>query len=124
RDVQIARGPRRTRTGRKNKAASRAKTPFTAMPRMRNGRGMSQTMGKSTTASRATGQHRMNKMHQRKNAAMFDLLIEITYAGREKFHPRHTDSNASAWQWRRGPRHPPSCANLPPRSAARAQAHE
>jgi hypothetical protein len=42
---------------------------------------MSQTTGKRTTASRAKGQHRMNRIHQRKNAAMFGLLIEITYAG-------------------------------------------
>ena len=75
--LQMARGPRNTRTGRKNSAASRAKTPCTAMPTMRNGSVMSQTIGNSTTASKARGQHKINRMHHRKNAAMSDLLIQL-----------------------------------------------
>src|SRR6202022_3251812 len=104
---------------------SKANTPCTAMPRMRKGSVMSQTMGKSTIASRARGQHRMNKMHQRKNAAMFDLLDLITHARREKFHPQHTGLNAGAWQSRQELRHPSSYANPPrPRNAARGPVRE
>src|SRR5260221_9879763 len=48
----------------------------------------------------------------------------ITYARLEKFHRRHTDSNADVWQWRPEPQHPWSCVNLPPRSGAHGRAHE
>jgi hypothetical protein len=58
------------RTGNKNIAASKAKTPFTAMPTMRNGSMSSQTIGYNTKASKAIGQHKMKRMHQRKKAAM------------------------------------------------------
>src|SRR5437899_1994844 len=40
------------------------------MPRMRNGNSMSQTNGYSTSPSSASGQHRTNRMHQRKKAAI------------------------------------------------------
>src|SRR6266849_11063547 len=73
----MARGPRKTRAGRKNSAASNAKTPFTAMPTMRNGKVSSQTIGNSTTASKANGQHKINKMHQRKKAAIRDLPTRL-----------------------------------------------
>jgi hypothetical protein len=42
---QIARGPRNIRAGRKKSALKNAKTPCTAIPAMRNGKRISQTMG-------------------------------------------------------------------------------
>jgi hypothetical protein len=41
----MARGPRNIRAGRKKRALKNAKTPCTAIPAMRNGRSISQTMG-------------------------------------------------------------------------------
>src|SRR5262249_30864179 len=58
--VQIARGPRSRRAGKKNKALSRANTPPTAIPKMRNGSVSSQTMGYRNSARSASGQHNTN----------------------------------------------------------------
>jgi hypothetical protein len=67
---QIALGPRSTRAGRNNIALRSASTPPTAIPTILNGNSSNQTMGYSTSASNATGQHRMNKMHHNRNAAI------------------------------------------------------
>jgi hypothetical protein len=41
---------------------------------MRNGNSISQTIGQSTSASSASGQHTTNRKHQKKKAAMGVLL--------------------------------------------------
>jgi len=74
RRTQMTRGPRRILTGKKSMALNNSKTPCTAIPRMRNGSVRSQTMGYSTSASSASGQQRMNRMHQRKKAAIATSL--------------------------------------------------
>ena len=45
-------------------------TPLTAIPRIRKGSNITQTIGYSTKAISATGQQRTNKMHQRRNFTM------------------------------------------------------
>jgi hypothetical protein len=42
---QMARGPRNSRAGRKKRPLKNAKTPCTAIPAMRNGKSINQTMG-------------------------------------------------------------------------------
>src|SRR6202795_1035317 len=93
---------------------------------MRNGSVINQTMGNSTIASRARGQQTINKMHQSKNAAMFDLLTQITHAASEMFPwtRRRIGPDAGAWQWRLELRRPSPCANLPLRNGARGPARE
>ncbi len=53
------------RAGRNNTAWSKAKTAPITRPKRRNGKHTSQTSGKRTTASNATGQHSTNRMHHR-----------------------------------------------------------
>ena len=74
---QMARGPRSNRTGNRNSALSRPSTPLTAMPKMRKGKVMSHTKGYITRASNAMGQHKTNRMHQRKKAAMATSLTNF-----------------------------------------------
>src|SRR5258708_22966145 len=72
---QMARGPRSSRTGSIKIALTSPRTPWTAMPTRRNGKVSSQTIGYSTRASRASGQHRMNRMTHRKKAAMATSFV-------------------------------------------------
>lgn len=79
---QMACGPRKTRTGRNNIARNNSNTPVTAMPTSRNGSSNSQTIGYSTSATSAIGQHTTNRMHHNKKAAIFipssfTLLLHI-----------------------------------------------
>src|SRR5260370_23027634 len=67
---QMIRGPRSSRTGSIKLALTSPRTPWTAIPARRNGNVSSQTIGYSTRASRASGQHRMNRMTHRKKPAM------------------------------------------------------
>lgn len=71
---QIARGPRNNRTGSIKSAVRRPRTPSTAIPTRRNGKRSNHTIGYSTSASRASGQHSRNRMIQRKKAAMATSL--------------------------------------------------
>ena len=52
------------RAGRKSNVLMNVKTAANVIPTRRKGKARSQTIGKRTSASRATGQHSTNKMHQ------------------------------------------------------------
>lgn len=73
--LQIARGPRNSRTGNKNIALINPRTPCTAIPMIRNGSVSSHTMGYSTSASSASGQHSTNRIIHRRNAAIATSLF-------------------------------------------------
>lgn len=79
---QMARGPRSNRTGNRNSALRRPRTPVTAMPKMRRGRVISHTKGYITSASNAMGQHKTNRMHHRKKAANGHLARELQHSPR------------------------------------------
>lgn len=70
RRAQVFYTARSRRAGNKINAATSSSAPWTAIPRRRNGRRSSQTIGYRTTANNASGQHRINKMHQRINLTM------------------------------------------------------
>lgn len=57
----------RQRAGRVKIALSRSKTALTVMPSKRKGSDRSQTIGYRIRATRASGQHRTNKINQSKN---------------------------------------------------------
>ena len=67
-DLSVRPGGRRgSGAGRKSSALRNARTPPTAIPTSLKGSRISQTNGKATSAIRATGQHRMKRMTQRRN---------------------------------------------------------
>jgi hypothetical protein len=68
------RGPRRTRAGRKMIARKRSRAPVTAIPKMRKGNNNNHTSGYSTSARRASGQHKTSKIHQRRKFSMICSL--------------------------------------------------
>jgi hypothetical protein len=74
RAAQMARGPRSSRIGSINIALRSPKTPFTAIPTRRKGSVNNHTMGYSTRASSAIGQHKKNRMIHKKKAAMATSL--------------------------------------------------
>jgi hypothetical protein len=61
--------------GSMNMALRRPKTPLTAIPTRRKGSVSNQTMGYSTSASSATGQHKKNRMIHKKKAATATSLF-------------------------------------------------
>ncbi len=68
--LQIARGPRSTRAGRKRMARRSSNTPPTAIPTIRNGSNNSQINGYSTSAKSASGQQNTSRRHHNMKAAM------------------------------------------------------
>jgi len=68
--AQMARGPRRSRMGSMKMALMSPRTPSTAIPTMRKGNVSNHTIGYSTSASSASGQHKKNRMIHNKKAAM------------------------------------------------------
>jgi hypothetical protein len=56
-------------------ALKRPRTPSTAIPTMRKGSNSSHTKGYRTSASRAIGQHRINKIIHKKKAAMATSFV-------------------------------------------------
>ena len=67
-------GPRKTRTGKNIIALTNASAPPTAIPTIRNGSNSSHTIGYSTRATSANGQHNTNKMHHSRNFNMIASL--------------------------------------------------
>jgi hypothetical protein len=56
-------------------ALKRPRTPSTAIPTMRKGSKSSHTNGYSMSASKAIGQHRINKIIHKKKAAMATSMV-------------------------------------------------
>jgi len=73
--------PPRSLAGRNKIACSSAKTPPTARPSNRNGNEISQTTGKRTSASKASGQQSTKRMHHRSSAMSAFIDIEICSVG-------------------------------------------
>ena len=68
-----------SRAGRNNNAWSKAKIAPTVSPRRRNGKEISQTRGKRTKASNATGQHRTNSMHQKIKSSRTFIFLALKF---------------------------------------------
>jgi hypothetical protein len=77
RAAQMARGPRRSRMGSMKIALMRPRTPLTAIPRRRKGSVSNHTMGYSTRASSAIGQHKMSRIIHKKKAAIATSFVTI-----------------------------------------------
>src|SRR5260370_41250540 len=59
-----------TRAGSVNNAQMNCSTPLTANPTIRNGSRSSHTIGYSTRATMASGQHKTRRMHHSRNFVM------------------------------------------------------
>jgi hypothetical protein len=69
-----------------------ASTPSTATPKIRKGSRSSQTTGYATSANRATGQHKTNKMHQSRNFTIESPQSEDTNEEIENSGVRNQES--------------------------------
>jgi hypothetical protein len=67
------------RAGRNNNASSNAKIAPTVRPRIRNGKATSQTRGKRTTASKATGQHSTKRMHHSTKSSRTFIFLSFKF---------------------------------------------
>jgi hypothetical protein len=76
-------------------AASRLKTPPTAIPISRKGKVSSQTIGKRISAKRARGQHSRKRMYQRKKAAM-ETYSFICGIAERRYPPQPVGKSATA----------------------------
>jgi len=73
--LHFAPGPRRILAGSIISAERKEKSPFIVRPMMRNGSVRNQTMGYSTNASNANGQHKKRRMIQRINVNICNLRL-------------------------------------------------
>jgi hypothetical protein len=67
------------RAGRNNKAWIKANIAPTVIPRRRKGKDTSQTKGKRTRASNATGQHSTNRMHHRTKSSRTFIFLAFKF---------------------------------------------
>src|SRR5271165_2340322 len=86
-------------------------TPWTATPTMRNGSRTSQMKGYATSASRANGQHRTNRMHQSRkvNIAGRPPSDSLYVRGREEVPSLGEGSGESNFENRAGKSKSPPC---------------
>jgi hypothetical protein len=70
----VRKGPLSKRTGNRKIARSNWKTPVTVIPTNRNGSSNSHTIGYSTSANSASGQHSTSNKHHRRK-----LNISVSY---------------------------------------------
>lgn len=68
-----------SRAGRNNNAWSKAKIAPSVRPRRRNGKDTSQTSGKRTKASNATGQHSTSTMHHRTKSSRTFIFLAFKF---------------------------------------------
>src|SRR5260370_6202294 len=88
-----------TRAGSVNNAQMNCSTPLTANPTIRNGSRSSHTIGYSTRARMASGQHRTSRMHHNRNFVMAyrtgygyqgeEVQRKSGWSGRRDSNPRH-----------------------------------
>src|SRR5450755_2508693 len=83
------------RAGRSRTARRSANSASKVMPTRRNGRDKSHTNGQRTSASRARGQHRTNRMHQPTSTSR--VLMAASSKGKDRLYEQAPSRRALTW---------------------------
>ena len=92
--LYCAPGPRKTLAGSEISAVRKANKPFIVKPIMRNGSNKSQTIGYSTSANSANGQHRKRRMTHKINVNICNLLLIFFPSYTQRYQLGYTSSKS------------------------------